>query len=99
MPRLIGAGPALDMILSGSSIDAPDALELGLVDRVDDEGNLPDAAMVLAHERIEAGPHRTSDLRGHLHDGPGYMKEISSRRLQLRPDAFAEHKILACVSG
>ena len=98
-PRLIGAGPALDMCLSGASIDAPDALELGLVDRVDDEGDLRAAALALAEEKIDKGPYRTSELRGHLHDGAGYMAAVNERRSRIDDDAFAEHKILACIEA
>jgi 3-hydroxyacyl-CoA dehydrogenase len=98
-PRLIGAGPALDMCLSGTSIDAPDALELGLVDRVDDEGDLRAAALALAEAKIDKGPYRTSELRGHLHDGAGYMAAVNERRARIKDDAFAEHKILACIEA
>ncbi len=34
LPRLIGSGPALEMILTGDPIDAAEALRLGLVNRV-----------------------------------------------------------------
>ncbi|HUG58780.1 MAG TPA: 3-hydroxyacyl-CoA dehydrogenase NAD-binding domain-containing protein, partial [Candidimonas sp.] len=34
LPRLIGIGPALEMVAGGDSIDAPQAYSLGLIDRV-----------------------------------------------------------------
>ena len=98
-PRLIGAGPALDMILSGMQISAPDALDLGLIDRINPGPDLRDAAIALAEEKASKGPYRTCDLRGHLHDGVGYMAEIAERREQLPKKAFAEQKILKCVEA
>ena len=35
-PRLIGIAPALDMILTGRHVPVQEALELGLVDRIED---------------------------------------------------------------
>ena len=40
LPRLIGAGPALDMMLGGNPVPAAKAAELGLVDRVVEDGKL-----------------------------------------------------------
>jgi len=36
LPRLVGAKAALEMMISGAAVTAPAALDLGLVDRVDD---------------------------------------------------------------
>src|SRR6476661_10959163 len=44
LPRIVGAGPAFDLILTARAVDAPEALRLGLVTRVvDDTANLLDA--------------------------------------------------------
>lgn len=45
LPRLIGIGPALELLLSGQTIDAARALSLGLVDRVCAAEQLLEAAL------------------------------------------------------
>lgn len=54
LPRIVGQGRALDLILTGRSIGASEALSIGLVDRVVTHGAL-DAALHLARE-IAAHP-------------------------------------------
>ncbi|MEW6354789.1 MAG: 3-hydroxyacyl-CoA dehydrogenase NAD-binding domain-containing protein [Planctomycetota bacterium] len=44
LPRLIGVGPALDMLLTGKPIDAEAALDLGLMDAVCERDELLSAA-------------------------------------------------------
>ena len=50
LPRLIGQGRAMDMILTGRGVGASEALTMGLVDRVVPAGTALDAAKQLAHE-------------------------------------------------
>jgi enoyl-CoA hydratase len=50
LPRLIGQGRALDMILTGRGVGASEAQAIGLVDRVVPEGQSLKAATELAHE-------------------------------------------------
>ena len=50
LPRLVGQGRALDMILTGRGVGAPEALAMGLVDRVVPAGTALEAAKQLAHE-------------------------------------------------
>jgi enoyl-CoA hydratase len=50
LPRLIGQGRALDMILTGRAVASEEALAFGLVDRVVPAGTARDAAVALAHE-------------------------------------------------
>jgi enoyl-CoA hydratase len=50
LPRLIGAGRAMDLVLSGRPVEAPEALAIGLVNRVVPRGESLAAAKALAHE-------------------------------------------------
>lgn len=59
LPRLVGRGVALEMILTGSRIDAPRALALGLVNHIDDD--VLSCAAALA-ERIAA--HSSTAIAG-----------------------------------
>lgn len=50
LPRLVGHGRAMDMILTGRPVGAEEALAIGLADRVVDPGSAREAAVALATE-------------------------------------------------
>lgn len=50
LPRLIGRGRALDMMLTGRQVEASEAATIGLVDRLVPDGDATDAALALAAE-------------------------------------------------
>jgi enoyl-CoA hydratase len=57
LPRIIGMGRALDMILTGRPVGAEEALRFGLADRVVPDGESRSAAENLA-QQIAAFPER-----------------------------------------
>ena len=57
LPRVVGQGRALDMILTGRAVGADEALAMGLANRVVDDGQALAAAQTLARE-IAAFPQR-----------------------------------------
>lgn len=71
LPRVVGMGRALDLILTGRPVDATEALQIGLVTEVVPAGTEVEAALALA-ERIAAFPFPTvlSDRRAAL-EGSG----------------------------
>jgi enoyl-CoA hydratase len=56
LPRLVGHAWARDMIFTGRTIDAPQALALGLVNRVVKSDELLDQARQLAESIVEGAP-------------------------------------------
>ena len=58
LPRLIGMGHAMDLILTGRKVEAPEALQMGLCNRVVPRGSAREAAMLLAHQ-LAAFPQKT----------------------------------------
>jgi enoyl-CoA hydratase len=59
LPRLVGHGRAMDLILTGRGVPAGEAHAMGLVDRVVPTGTARDAAVALANE-IAAFPQQCS---------------------------------------
>ncbi len=50
LPRLVGLGRALDLILTGRKVEAAEALDMGLANRVVPSGGARDAAVALAQQ-------------------------------------------------
>jgi enoyl-CoA hydratase len=58
LPRVVGLGRALDLILTGRMVEAPEALALGLVNELVPDGREVERALGLA-EAIAAFPQET----------------------------------------
>jgi enoyl-CoA hydratase len=56
LARLVGKGKAMELILSGRMIDAPQALAIGLVNRVVPSGDLKAVCEALAREMMDNAP-------------------------------------------
>lgn len=56
LPRLVGKGRALQLLLSGETIDAQEAWRIGLVNRVVPAGELIAASRAMLASMIEHGP-------------------------------------------
>lgn len=56
LPRLVGRGRALELMLTGDMIDADEALRIGLVNRVAEPDQLMDAGRDMARKMIANGP-------------------------------------------
>jgi enoyl-CoA hydratase len=50
LPRIVGHGRAMDLILTGRAVGAPEAFSMGLVNRVVPPGEARQAAVELAHQ-------------------------------------------------
>lgn len=57
LPRLVGQGRALDLVLTGRPVAGPEALAIGLVDRLTEPGGALDGALDLARQ-LAALPQR-----------------------------------------
>lgn len=71
LPRVIGAGPALELIMSGDPVDGAAAKALGLVDRLADETGLAEDAHQFAQEVAKDQVHPvTSERTDRIADTP-----------------------------
>ncbi|MBW0148340.1 3-hydroxyacyl-CoA dehydrogenase NAD-binding domain-containing protein [Marinobacter arenosus] len=68
LPRLTGARKALEMITTGEFVDAREALELGIVDAVDDGDDIKAAGLAFAQKIADEGKpaRRVRDLTDKL---------------------------------
>jgi enoyl-CoA hydratase len=56
LPRIVGLGPATEMLMLGKRVDAAEALRIGLVREVVPDDALPVAARALAEQLAEGSP-------------------------------------------
>lgn len=105
LPRVIGMGPAMEMILTGEPVAAERAFQLGLVNRVAPEGGALDAALVLAETIAANAPlavqaSRNLAARAFVDDEETlwqagfeeFMNVLSSEDAKEGPRAFIEKR-------
>ena len=69
LPRLVGPGRALELMLSGDLIDAQEAWRLGLVNRVVAADRIRDESLALAKSFTERAPVAVRYILGAVRDG------------------------------
>jgi hypothetical protein len=71
LPRLVGHGRAMDLLLTGRPVGAAEALAMGLVDRVVPDGTALAAAVTLARELGRPAPGRAAQRPAVRHRAVG----------------------------
>ena len=69
LPRLVGSGKALEIFLTGQKVDATQALEIGLVNRVAAPENLMKAAEEIARQICQMAPLSVKAIRRCVYEG------------------------------
>lgn len=102
LPRLVGAAPALSIMLSGDSFGVGRAVELGIVDRVVEPSGLAAAALDFAAQRAALGtaPRRLRDLKvpGGSLDSSATAKERAAA-LRKFPGVRSVDAIIECIEA
>src|SRR5687767_10797858 len=88
LPKLIGPGPALDLLLTGKSVDAKRAKRIGLVDQAVPLRILENTARIVT---LEAKPRKSLPLVQRLILGPLRGLVVSQARKQVARKAKREH--------
>jgi enoyl-CoA hydratase len=85
LSRLIGKGKTLEMILTGERMDAPEALRLGLINRVVPAGEVTRVAREMAREMVSRGPIALRYAKEAIHQG---MDLTLQQGLHLEADLY-----------
>jgi enoyl-CoA hydratase len=105
LPRLIGMGRALDMLLTARKVGAPEAEQMGLVNRVVPDGQSRQAAEELAHQIAAFPPIAMQSDRQSVYEQDGQpMAAAIAREAELsvqarRLEAEAGAKTFAAGAG
>ena len=100
LPRLVGAERALDMILSGKPVAAAAAVRTGVIDRVIEAGEWPEAAIAFARELVAGGkgPRRVRDLVVEP-VAAGFFADYRQRIARRTRGLLAPERIVRCVQA
>ncbi len=77
LPRIVGLSRALDLILTGRSVDAEEAREIGLASRIVSVGSSRQAAEALAHEIAEVPQVCLRNDRRSVYESAGMSLEMA----------------------
>ena len=91
LPRLVGRGTALKLLLSGVAIDATEALRIGLVDEVVPAAELMQRAEALAMEIAANAPHAVAETLRSVNDGLDLPLDLALLREAARFGALCGH--------
>lgn len=99
LPRLIGAQESLRLMISGKPIAAPEALALGILDKVVEHG-VAEAAIAMALHMAPIAPIPTRDRRDGFRAPKAYFAAISdARRVQANAPIPGPGRIIDCVEA
>jgi enoyl-CoA hydratase/carnithine racemase len=96
LPRLVGLGPANDMILRGKPMKADEALRLGLVSEVVSAAELPSRRQAFAQELAAIAPQAYAAAKQGIHRGlestmeQEWAANVLAQALLLGSDDFKE---------
>tara|TARA_B110000459_G_scaffold34207_1_gene36116 strand:- start:305 stop:2407 length:2103 start_codon:yes stop_codon:yes gene_type:complete len=103
LPRLVGVEAAVQAIVSGNPIMAPDALTMGIVDRVA-SGDIVDEAIAYAQEIIDTGAatRKVRDLEDKISADRGdtaMFEKFAANLDKTHRGQFAPAQILKCIEA
>jgi 2-(1,2-epoxy-1,2-dihydrophenyl)acetyl-CoA isomerase len=71
LPRLVGFGRAMDILLTAARLDAEEAFRIGLITRIADDGELMSEAVALAERLAAHQPLQMRLTRGMIYGNDG----------------------------
>ena len=97
LPRLIGPEAALDMIVTGRHVPAPEAKELGIIDEIVEGTELRDAAVAFAMRIMGRPDLPRIGERGVPEHDPGIFDAMRGRIARRARNQTAPHHCIRCV--
>jgi 3-hydroxyacyl-CoA dehydrogenase len=103
LPRLIGPKKALDMIVTGRHVPAPEAKDLGIIDELAPEDDLLGAAIAFAEKVADTRPlPRVGEKQDKLQeakDDPGMFDAMRKKIERTARNQVAPYQCIKCVEA
>lgn len=103
LPRLVGPKKALDLIVTGRHVPAPEAKDLGIIDDLAPEGDLLNAAVAYAEKIADIRPlprvgERDEKLQ-EAKDDPGIFDAMRKKIARKARNQVAPYNCIKCVEA
>ena len=93
LPKIVGKGNAIELIIGGHIIDSNEALRIGLVNKVFDQDKLLDEAISFAKIITANGPFAVSQSLKCINDSSNYsLAEGLKKEVEQFSDLFESHE-------
>jgi 3-hydroxyacyl-CoA dehydrogenase len=103
LPRLIGPKKALELIVTGRHVPAPEAAALGIIDELVPEGQLLDSAVAYAEKVADIRPlPRVGEMDDKLQeakDDPGMFDAMRKKIARRARNQVAPYQCIKCVEA
>jgi 3-hydroxyacyl-CoA dehydrogenase len=102
LPRVVGVESALDLLLSGRQVEAPEAFRMKLIDMLSVGSDLKQDALTYARRLVETGApaKRIRDLTDRIgHATPEIFATVRKTNDAARPGEEAPRAIIRCVEA
>lgn len=90
LPRLVGAGAARELLLTGSTVDAPRARELGLINQI--ASPVLEAARNMASSLLTGAPEAMRDTLLTLRGDPAELRRALEREAGCQADSYGREE-------
>lgn len=89
LPRLVGHGAARELLLTGTMVDAPAALSMGLINQISEPGKVLELARGLAWAILKGAPEAVRDTLITLRGPREGLSRALEREASCQADSYA----------
>ncbi len=89
LPKVVGSAIATELVITGRVIDSEEALRIGLVSKIVEDGKTLAEAEKISREILECGPQAVAQVLDNMRQGAGTLENSLQREAQCQAVNYA----------